>query len=418
MASFYAELQVAGATYPVRSCSYGFTQATGARGRVVAKVHPDLVYVTMDVPRDEIIQLWAATAYKPLAGCLVFYDAKGGPALETLSWTEGHCVGYQEEFRSGNDEEGAYVCHLTIAASTLTWQPGGPGSYRAPTPGEHGQPASAAATLLATAKLKAEEAATGLLKKVITPAGEVSTELLGVGLTAIARTASLTAGILLTPTNSPDDPGYASEWEMYRRNRAQFPAATPDQLRLAQLEHLHGQGTLTTEEEAELIGLLAKVKGIRVSALTDLNVTGRYKKQPQVLPGFHFEEITYTKRTKADTEALRRKFSSSVRAKFMKKISSDPAYVQQLREAGFSDDDLTFMQLGRVPDDWEVHHKLPLDDGGDNSFGNLLLIKSSPYHSVVTGYQKTNTGKMKPGESVQIKWPTYNQGIVYPPRKP
>ena len=149
-------------------------------------------------------------------------------------------------------------------------QAGGPGSYRAPTPGEHGQPASAATALLATAKLKAEEAATGLLKKVINPAGEVSTEFLGVGLAAIARTASLTAGILLTPTNSPDDPGYASEWEMYRRNRAQFPAATPDQLRLAQLEHLHGQGNLTAEEEAELILLLAKVKGIHVQRLSDL----------------------------------------------------------------------------------------------------------------------------------------------------
>ena len=143
MASFYAELQVAGATYPVRSCTYEFTQATGARGRVVAKVRPGLVYVMLDVPRDEIIQLWAATAYKSLAGCLVCYDAQGGPALETLSWTEGHCVGYQEEFRSGNDEAGAYVCHLTIAAPTLTMQAGGPGSYRAPTPGAHGHPATA-----------------------------------------------------------------------------------------------------------------------------------------------------------------------------------------------------------------------------------------------------------------------------------
>ena len=60
-----------------------------------------------------------------------------------LSWTAGHCVGYQEDSRSGNDEEGAYVCHLTIAASTLTWQAGGPGAYRPPTPGTHGQPPTA-----------------------------------------------------------------------------------------------------------------------------------------------------------------------------------------------------------------------------------------------------------------------------------
>lgn len=155
-----------------------------------------------------------------------------------------------------------------------------------------------------------------------------------------------------------------------------------------------------------------------MGSLADLNVTGRYKKQPQVLPGFHFEEITYTKRTKADTEALRRKFGSSVRSKFMKKISSDPVYVSQLRAAGFDDKDLKIMKGGNVPTGWQVHHKLPLDDGGDNSFDNLLLIKNSPYHSVVTGYQKTYTGKMQPGETVQIKWPTYNKGIVYPSKKP
>lgn len=191
-----------------------------------------------------------------------------------------------------------------------------------------------------------------------------------------------------------------------------------DELRLRELMAKHGGGTLTADEEAEYLALLATVKGIHVSSLADLNVTGRYKKQPQMLPGFHFEEITYTKRANADTDVLRRKFDSSVRAKFMKKISADPGYVQQLREAGFADKALKIMQSGNVPPDWQVHHKLPLDDGGDNSFDNLLLIKNTPYHSVVTGYQKTNTGKLQPGETVRVKWPTYSQGIVYPPKKP
>lgn len=417
MASFYAELQVAGATYPVRTCSYEFTQATSERGRVVAKVRHGLVLLMLDVPTDDLLLAWAHAPYQPQAGKVIFYDVKGGPALETLAWEDGQCVGYQEEFVSGNVAEGTYVCRLTIATPKLTMQPGGPLAYVAPTPGEHGSPASAAATVLTATKLKAEELATGILKKVITPAGEVGTEILGVGLAAIARTASLTLSLLLTPTNSRDDPGYASEWELYRRNQAQFKPLTPAQLRLAQLERLHEQGDLTADEEKEYLALLATEKGIRVRSLADLDVTGRYKKQPQGLPGFHFEEITYTKRTKADTEALRRKFDS-VRAKFMKKISSDPTYVPQLRAAGFDDKALKIMQGGNVPTDWQVHHKLPLDDGGDNSFNNLLLIKNSPYHSVVTGYQKTHTGKLQPGETVQIKWPTYSRGIVYPPKKP
>lgn len=140
MASFYAELQVAGRTYPVRRCTYEFTQATGARGRVVARVRHGLVQLTLDVPDEDTLLDWAATPYKPLAGQIVFYDAKGGPALETLAWQDGQCTGYQEEFSSGSVTEGAYVCHLTIAAPKLTMQPGGPAAYVTPSPGEHGSP--------------------------------------------------------------------------------------------------------------------------------------------------------------------------------------------------------------------------------------------------------------------------------------
>jgi len=85
MASFYAELQVTGATYPVQHCAYEFTQATSERGRVIAKVRHGLVRLTLNVPEDDQLLDWAATPYKLLAGHVIFYDAKGGPALETLS---------------------------------------------------------------------------------------------------------------------------------------------------------------------------------------------------------------------------------------------------------------------------------------------------------------------------------------------
>jgi Hemolysin coregulated protein Hcp (TssD) len=270
MASFYAELQVAGTTYPVRSCAYEFTQSTNERGRVAAKVRHGLVRLTLDVPDGDELLSWAATPFKPLAGRVIFRSAQGGAALETLSWEDGQCVGYQEEFLSGSVHEGAYVCHLAIAAPKLTTASGGPASYVSPAAGEHGMPAAAATTVLDAVLLKAEELATGLVKKVITPAGEIGTEILGVSAAAIARAAPLTLGLVLTPTNSRDDPGYISEWEMYRRNNLHSSPVTPAQLRLAQLERLYEQGTLTALEEAELILLLAKVKGIHVKHLSDL----------------------------------------------------------------------------------------------------------------------------------------------------
>ena len=89
MASFYAELQVAGTTYPVRACTYEFTQATGERGRVVAKARHGLVRLTLDVPDNDELLDWAATPHKPLAGRIIFRSAQGGAALETLSWEDG-----------------------------------------------------------------------------------------------------------------------------------------------------------------------------------------------------------------------------------------------------------------------------------------------------------------------------------------
>ena len=140
MASFYAELQVAGRTYPVRHCSYEFSQATGERGRVAAKVRHGLVRLTLDVPDDDVLLDWAATPHKPLAGRVIFRNAQGGAALETLAWENGQCVGYQEAFASGDIDAGAYVCHLTIAAPKLSMQPGGPATYGSPAAREHGRP--------------------------------------------------------------------------------------------------------------------------------------------------------------------------------------------------------------------------------------------------------------------------------------
>lgn len=162
MASLYAELQVAGHTYPLRSCMYEFTQATDKRGRVVARVRHGLVQLVLDVPRDEVLLDWAATPYKPLAGIIIFRDAKGGTTLETLAWEAGECVGYQEEFLSGNDTEGAYVCYLTIAAPKLTMQVGYPAAYVAPAAGEHGSPVLAAAPVVA-----AEEAAVATMPELV-----------------------------------------------------------------------------------------------------------------------------------------------------------------------------------------------------------------------------------------------------------
>jgi|GEM_PF-3397819 len=147
MASFSARLQVEGQAFQVQHCSFGVQQATHQQGRVSAKVRYGLVQVLLDVPDGEVLLAWAADPQKRLAADVVFLDANGGSAVETLHLPTAYCVAYEEEFRQGNSQAGAYVCHLTLSDPTgWTILPGGPATaFLAPTVREHGNPPAALA---------------------------------------------------------------------------------------------------------------------------------------------------------------------------------------------------------------------------------------------------------------------------------
>ena len=72
---------------------------------------------------------------------------------------------------------------------------------------------------------------------------------------------------------------------------------------------------------------------------------------------------------------------------------------------GVSEKDITKILDGKVPDGYQVHHKLPLDDGGNNNLDNLVLIKNDPYHKVIANYQNNATRNLLPGEKIDIDWP-------------
>jgi hypothetical protein len=265
MASFSAQLHVAGATYPVRHCAYEFTQATRERGRVGAKVRHGLVRLTLDVPDDDRLLDWAATPYKPLAGRVSIYDAKGGPVLETLAWEEGQCVGYQEEFSSGDQNQGAYVCHLTIAAPKLTLHPGGPAAYVADAAGEHGSSQRGLLNplplVVAPAIPPMEPLVLPTIEEVAAAVGEKALEGLAAAASVAALPIALTLALILGSTTPAQAPGIP---------QPHLPPVDPNLLRLNTLVAQHAAGTLTSEEEAELIVLLGKVKGIHVNRLMDL----------------------------------------------------------------------------------------------------------------------------------------------------
>ncbi len=360
---------------------------------MVTKVRPGLVHLTLNVPEEDTLLDWAATPYQPLPGQVVFYGAKDSAALKTLTWTEGHCVGYQEQFEQGNQELGAYVCHLTIAAPQLTLQPGRPGAYVSPAPGEHGSPPQALVNPPLVPLLTPAP--------VVAPALEAAAE---VAAAVVLAPVILTLALILASVTPAGGPGIP---------QPHLLPVDPNLLRLNTLAAKHAAGTLTAEEEAELIDLLAKVKGIHVQKLSDLTSEGILRGSKVQLPGFYNIHLQYTKRTDAARKALRDKFDSSIRKNFLKKLGSDPTSRARLKSSGLTDDEIDDMADGIQPDNYQVHHKLSLDDGGDNSFDNLVLIKHEPYHKSITNLQISLTKGMKAGDSRLVQWPTY-AGFVYP----
>ena len=79
------------------------------------KVRKEPVSVTLSVPDGDVLPAWAADPHKRQSAALVFQNAAGGAALETLLLKAAYCVRYQEEFVAGDAGNGASVGHLVLS---------------------------------------------------------------------------------------------------------------------------------------------------------------------------------------------------------------------------------------------------------------------------------------------------------------
>lgn len=129
------------------------------------------------------------------------------------------------------------------------------------------------------------------------------------------------------------------------------------------------------------------------------------------LPGVKTKEINYTKRMPEEAEKLRKAFDNTEKKKFLQNLTED---IEKLKKAGLSDSDIARMKDGLNPKGWQVHHKLPLDDGGTNAMDNLILIKNEPYHKTITNFQNTFAKQLNAGEVKKVEWPI-PEGNIYPP---
>lgn len=134
---------------------------------------------------------------------------------------------------------------------------------------------------------------------------------------------------------------------------------------------------------------------------------GKYKKAHVLLDNVKVSELSYLRRDRAEYNALRKEFNT-VRPKFLKSISNHPDALTT-----FDTNALLRLESGGVPSGWEVHHKIPLDDGGTNALDNMVLIKRSPYHSTLSKAQGIIVKEIPYNTSINVLWPSPH-GVIYP----
>ncbi|HEY2451388.1 MAG TPA: HNH endonuclease [Scandinavium sp.] len=135
---------------------------------------------------------------------------------------------------------------------------------------------------------------------------------------------------------------------------------------------------------------------------------GKYKKAHVLLDDMNVSELNYLRRDRGEYNALRGQFNNAVRSNFLKSLSDHPDALST-----FDSNDLLRLANGNVPPGWQVHHKIPLDDGGTNALDNLILIQNSPYHSALSKTQAIITKDLPYNASTNVLWPSPN-GVIYP----
>ncbi len=76
-----------------------------------------------------------------------------------------------------------------------------------------------------------------------------------------------------------------------------------------------------------------------------------------------------------------RKAFKRTRRDFLKYVGYH--HINELFAAGMDEEAVKLVKKGRAPENFNVHVRIPFDYGGTNSFSNLVLIQTHPYHTEI-----------------------------------
>jgi hypothetical protein len=200
-----------------------------------------------------------------------------------------------------------------------------------------------------------------------------------------------------------------------------FAVPGADAADVANLASKAGEATEILGDTARGIAGAERAVGLgagaaRTARLEAAPVSGMLHGTAYEIPGWHLQQIDYVKRLPEARNELRQAFNQGVRKDFVKDLAANHA--DELRAADLSEADIQRLARGRIPEGYQVHHILPLDDGGTNAYDNLVLIRNNPDHMLITNHQNAATRGLEPGEARHLEWPVPDQPTPVWPERP
>lgn len=175
-----------------------------------------------------------------------------------------------------------------------------------------------------------------------------------------------------------------------------------------------GDAKVLKKELEEIIKKGGKDVGKYLDDVIELkSVKLKLKGKSFLLERFFYKKIIYLKRERSLYIKFYKDFHKSVRRKFIKEMINNENTINRLISKGITEIDIKKIKNGEPPIGWQVHHKIPLDDGGTNEFNNLVLIKNDPYHKSLTVFQISKIKDLKIGDAIELHWPLLDD-IIYP----
>ena len=118
--SFLAKLTLGENSYIVLNADYEVSQPIGRRNMPTDAPVVGLIHITLESNNRSEIFEWAVSPKLAKSGNIVFYRRDAQSSMKTLSFKDGFCISFREQFEA--DSEKPMRMHITLAVREISCQ--------------------------------------------------------------------------------------------------------------------------------------------------------------------------------------------------------------------------------------------------------------------------------------------------------